>query len=176
MKYPLFKKTTVSALCLAAVGFSGISWGHPISGVLNRTPASAANVDVFHVVCSTLPGGLAPNRFVGQVTRGPLAGTVRLSIARSYNPATGAAEVSTASVVESSGVASAWTQQPSSNGSEHVAVFSHTTTAANTYTGKLHCENSTGGAIDSAGAEVGTKILGLSLDGLTGTATPMINQ
>jgi hypothetical protein len=27
MKHPIFKTTAVSALCLAAAGFSGISWG-----------------------------------------------------------------------------------------------------------------------------------------------------
>ena len=31
MKHQLVKTTALSALCLAAAGFSGISWGHDVT-------------------------------------------------------------------------------------------------------------------------------------------------
>ncbi|MEQ1545862.1 hypothetical protein [Methyloglobulus sp.] len=169
MKHDMFKTTTLSALFLAVVGCSGISWGHPITGSL---AANHLALDVWHVRCSTNVDGV-PTRFVARVKRNSGTGTVRVAIAKTFTPV-----VSTALTQSSTGVLSPFTQQPASNGSEHIAVFNHATSAvapsANTYSGDLHCEKSVGLPGDPA-AEVGTLIFGGNLAG-TIPGTPIINQ
>ncbi len=172
MKFNKFKSTALSALCLATVGFSGISWGHPVDAG-QSLGADALAVDVYSVSCYT-SGASVPKRFVGQVTKSGAEATakLRISVGRVSTVATGASS----STAASAGAASGWAQVAAINGSTHIAVIGHDKAVANTYTALLHCETPAVGALplpDSAGIEAGTTISGGTS---AGGGKPIINQ
>jgi hypothetical protein len=172
MKNQKIKTTVLSALCLAAAGFSGISWGHTVSPGQSLGSTSILNADVYSVSCFT-NDGLVPKRFVGQVTKtGAATNQMRISIGRLSTVATGASATTTTTA----GSSSAFAQVAAVNGSQHIAVIGQSSAVANTYTADLRCETPAVGALptpSSSGIEAGTTIAGGTL---TGGGNPIINQ
>jgi hypothetical protein len=173
MKHPIFKTTAVSALCLAAAGFSGISWGHEVTAGQSLTSSSILNVDVYNISCYT-SAGLVPQRLVGKVVKTGAEATaaLRISVGRISTVGAGAS----ASTTSAAGAASGWAQVPAINGSTHVAVIGHDKAVANTYTAFLHCETPVAGsapAPETLGIEAGTTISGGTS---AGGGLPIVNQ
>lgn len=154
MKHQLVKTTALSALCLAAAGFSGISWGHDVTG--NLAVTNVRNVDVYHVTCFDDGTGV-PNRFVGAVTRTSGTNSLRISISSVFAPAVGPLPKDTVGAAKT-----AYAQITTGvfDGSEHIAVIGHSTAQSNNYTASLHCEDSTAGGINNPAADRGTLIWG----------------
>jgi hypothetical protein len=177
MKHSIFKTTAVSALCLAAVGFSGISWGHTVDAGQSLGASSILNVDVYSVTCYTGgTSGLPPLRIVGQATKNGAAeatAKLRISLGEVSTVGTGASATSPA---VTAGSATGWAKLAASNGKTYVAVIGHDKLVANPYTADLHCESVAVGnatAPGTASIESGTTIAGGTS---SGGGAPIVNQ
>lgn len=174
MKHQRVKTTVMSAICLAAAGFSVIGFGHTVSPGQSLASSSILNVDVYTVSCFTEVGGNgAPQRFVGRVTKtGAATNQMRISIGRVSTVGAGAS----ATTATTAGAASIFAQVPAVNGSTHVATIGHSSAIANTYTADLHCEARAVGALPAPNdptIEAGTTISGGTS---SGGGNPIINQ
>jgi hypothetical protein len=180
MKHVGVKTSLLSAFTLAAVGFTGVSFGHTVSG-RNLASSSVMNVEVFQVLCNNSAAGggngLNPLRFVGRVNKAATAtaNSMRISLGRVGTLGTGAT-ASTASTTAAA--SSAFAQLASGNNVTHVAVVGHSTAISNNFSADLHCESVAVGGLPAPNdptVETGTTILGGTIGG-GGSPAPIINQ